>query len=37
VTVHVLAMPTWLVIGVLGILLMLITQKPRPRIGYSDR
>lgn len=37
VIVHVLAAPTWLVVGVLGVLVMLITQKRRPKIGYSSR
>jgi hypothetical protein len=37
VVVNVLLMPTWLVVGIVGILLMLLTQKRRPRIGYSDR
>lgn len=37
VAVNVLLMPTWLVIGVIGILLMLLTRKRRPRIGYSAR
>lgn len=35
--VRVLKMPTWVVAGVLGILLMLFTQKRRPKIGYSSR
>ena len=37
VMVKVLLMPTWLVIGVIGILLMLLTQKRRPKIGYTSR
>jgi hypothetical protein len=30
-----LAAPTWLVLGVLGALLILIGRKKRPLIGYS--
>jgi hypothetical protein len=37
VAVHVLLMPTWLVVGVIGILLMLLSRKRRPKIGYADR
>jgi hypothetical protein len=37
VMVHVLHMPTWVVAGGLGVLLMLLTQKRRPKIGYSNR
>lgn len=37
VMVHVLRLPTWLVIGVLGTLIMVLTQKRRPKIGYSSR
>jgi hypothetical protein len=37
VMVRVLKMPTWVVIGVLGILLMLLTQKRGPKIGYTSR
>jgi len=37
VMVNVLLMPTWLVVGFIGILLMLLTQKRRPRIGDSSR
>ncbi len=37
VTVRVLKMPTWVVAGALGILLMLLTQKRRPKIGYTSR
>ncbi|HLH11525.1 MAG TPA: hypothetical protein VKV77_06570 [Methylovirgula sp.] len=37
VMVHVLAAPTWLVIGVLGLFVLLVTQKRRPPIGYSSR
>jgi hypothetical protein len=34
---NVLKMPTWVVAGALGILLMLASQKPRPKIGYANR
>jgi hypothetical protein len=37
VAVHVLLMPTWVVVGVIGILLMLLTRKRRPKIGYAER
>jgi hypothetical protein len=37
VAVHLLMLPTWLIIGALGALVMLATQKPRPKIGYSNR
>lgn len=37
VMVNLLLMPTWLVIGGLGIIVMLLTQKRRPKIGYSSR
>jgi hypothetical protein len=37
VMVHFLLLPTWLVIGALGALLMVLTQKRRPKIGYSSR
>lgn len=37
VTVHFLLLPTWLVAGVLGTLIMLLTQKRRPKIGFSSR
>jgi hypothetical protein len=29
--------PVWLVAGVLGILLILLSRPPRPKIGYSRR
>ncbi len=35
--VHLLLLPTWLVIGILGTLVMALTQKRRPTIGYSSR
>ena len=37
VTVGLLRLPTWLVAGVLGTLIMLLTQKRRPKIGFSSR
>jgi hypothetical protein len=37
VMARVLLMPTWVVAGALGILLILLTQKRRPTIGYSNR
>lgn len=37
VMVNLFLLPTWFVIGVLGTLIMLLTQKPRPKIGYSSR
>jgi hypothetical protein len=37
VTVHVLQMPAWFVVGIVGILLMLLTRKRRPQIGFSSR
>jgi len=37
VAVRLLMLPTWLVIGGLGVLIMLASQKPRPKIGYSNR
>jgi hypothetical protein len=37
VMVRVLKMPTWVVAGILGIILMVFTQKRRPKIGYADR
>ncbi|HEY0146877.1 MAG TPA: hypothetical protein VGB93_12190 [Methylovirgula sp.] len=35
--VHLLTAPTWIVAGALGALVLLITQKRRPKIGYSNR
>ncbi|MGH6818271.1 MAG: hypothetical protein ACREC1_05805 [Methylovirgula sp.] len=37
VMVRVLHMPTCVVAGGLGVLLMLVTQKRQPKIGYSNR
>jgi hypothetical protein len=34
---HLLALPTWAVVGVIGTLIMAVTQKPQPKIGYSSR
>lgn len=36
-TIKILAMPTWAVMGAVGVLLMLATQKRRPKIGYAER
>ena len=30
-------LPTWAVLGVLGLLILAVTRKPRPSIGYSRR
>ena len=35
VALYVLAAPTWLVLGILGSLLMLIGRKKKPLIGYG--
>ena len=37
VIVHLLTAPTWIVAGALGALVLLVTQKRRPKIGYSNR
>lgn len=37
VMVHLLLLPTWLVVGLLGTLIMALTQKRQPKIGYSSR
>lgn len=37
VMVHLLLLPTWLVVGCIGILIMALAQRPRPKIGYSSR
>ncbi|HEY5226357.1 MAG TPA: hypothetical protein VIJ06_06155 [Methylovirgula sp.] len=37
VMIHFLVLPTWVVIGVLGALIMALTRKRRPKIGYSSR
>jgi hypothetical protein len=35
--VSLLLLPTWLVVGLLGFLLMLVSQKKAEKIGYSIR
>jgi hypothetical protein len=30
-------LPTWLVVGLLGLLLLALTRKPAAKIGYSNR
>ncbi len=30
-------MPTWLIIGMGGLILLALTRKPAPKIGYSNR
>jgi len=30
-------LPTWLVIGLFGFLILALTRKPAPKIGYSSR
>ena len=35
--VNALALPFFVVMSVIGMLLLLIGRKPRPRIGYSNR
>lgn len=30
-------LPTWAVLGVVGLLLLALTRKPRPPVGYSRR
>lgn len=37
VMVRLLLLPTWLVVGSLGTLIMALTRKRRPRIGFSSR
>jgi hypothetical protein len=37
VVIRLLKMPTWAVAGGLGLVLMLVTQKRRPKIGYTSR
>ena len=37
VLVTLLLLPTWLVVGVLGIFLIAVTRPPRPKIGYARR
>ena len=35
--VTLLLLPSWLVIGVLGLLLIALTRRPREKIGYARR
>ena len=37
VLVTILLLPTWLVVGVLAIILIALTGRPRPKIGYARR
>lgn len=37
VLVTVLLLPTWLVLGVIGLLLLALSRRPAPKIGYSRR
>ena len=37
VAVTILLLPTWCVLGVLGLVLMGLARPPRPKIGYSRR
>lgn len=37
VVVRVLEAPVWLVVGLLGAVLILLTRRPRPKIGYARR
>jgi hypothetical protein len=37
VLVTLLLLPAWLVVGVLGVLLIALTRRPRPKIGYARR
>ena len=37
VLVTTLLLPTWLILGVLGILLLVITRRRPPKIGFSRR
>ncbi len=30
-------LPTWAVLGVLGLVMLALTRKPRPGVGYSRR
>lgn len=32
-----LLLPTWVVLGVLGLLVLASTRRPRPRVGHSRR
>ncbi len=37
VLVTVLLLPTWVVLGALGLVLLALTRRPAPKIGYSRR
>jgi hypothetical protein len=37
VLLHILMLPTWLVLGILGLGLMYVTRKRPPPIGHSNR
>ena len=37
VLVTILLLPTWLVLGVVGFVLLALTRPPTPKIGYSRR
>jgi hypothetical protein len=37
VLVTLLLLPAWLVLGAVGILLITLTRRPRPKIGYARR
>jgi hypothetical protein len=37
VLVAVLLLPAWVVIGLMGMVLVALTRRPRPKIGYSRR
>ena len=37
VLVTILLLPTWLVLGVVGFVLLALSRRPAPKIGYSRR
>jgi hypothetical protein len=37
VAVHLLLLPTWVVLGTLGALIMLVTRRRQAKIGFSSR
>jgi hypothetical protein len=37
VLLTVFILPTWLIVGICGLLILAITRKPAPKIGYSNR
>lgn len=37
VLVTIFMLPSWLVLGVIGLLLFALTRRPPPKIGYSRR